>query len=73
MKVGVGLLAFVVLLEPVGFIVAASVMFALVAGAFGGRPKAALVGVLFAVAVYVAFTRGLDLALPPGALWSWIR
>ena len=73
MKVGAGLLAFLVLLEPVGFIVAASVMFAMVASAFGGRPKASFVGVLFAAAVYVAFTRGLDLALPPGALWSWIR
>ena len=71
--VGAALLAFLVLLEPAGFVVAAAAMFGIVAYAFGGRWTSALVGSLFAAAVYVAFTRGLDLALPPGAIWSWIR
>ena len=30
-------------------------------------------GMLFNTAVYLAFTRGLDLSLPAGAVWSWIR
>jgi putative tricarboxylic transport membrane protein len=71
--VGAALLAFLVLLEPAGFVVAAAATFGIVAYAFGGRWTSALVGSLFAAAVYVAFTRGLDLALPPGAIWSWIR
>lgn len=67
------LLAFVLLLQPLGFVIAAALMFAVVAYAFGGRGKSAVVGLLFAAAVYLAFTRGLDLALPPGAVWPWIR
>jgi putative tricarboxylic transport membrane protein len=71
--VAVGLAAFVLLLEPLGFIVAASILFFAAARALGARPLAAAVGVVFAAAVYLAFTRGLDLALPAGAAWTWIR
>jgi putative tricarboxylic transport membrane protein len=71
--VGAALLAFLSLLDPFGFVVAASVMFAMVAHAFGGRGTSAIVACLFAAAVFLVFTRGLDLALPPGAIWSWIR
>jgi len=75
---GGALLAFLILLEPLGFVVAASVMFALAASAMSRRAEAGPLalfgtGLLFSLSVYFAFTRGLDLALPPGALWSWIR
>ncbi len=71
--VGAGLLLFVVLLEPLGFIVASSAMFAVVARAFKPSWAPAAVGVVFSVVVYLAFTRGLDLALPAGILWAWIH
>jgi putative tricarboxylic transport membrane protein len=32
-----------------------------------------LVGFVFCTLVYLAFTRGLDLALPSGTLWAWTR
>ena len=74
--VAAGLLAFVVLLAPLGFIVAATLMFAAVASAFEGPKSLAstfAIGLLFSLAIYIAFTRGLDLALPPGTVWSWMR
>jgi putative tricarboxylic transport membrane protein len=71
--VSAGLLLFLMLLEPLGFVIAAALMFGVVASAFGGRPSSAVVGLVFAAVVYLAFTRGLNLALPPGAVWSWIH
>jgi putative tricarboxylic transport membrane protein len=75
----VGLLAFLVLLEALGFVVAASVMFACVSAAFAAAPRVGrllqtlAIALVFSTLVYMAFTRGLDLALPAGAIWSWIR
>jgi len=71
--VGAGLVAFTALLEPLGFVLAAAMLFAIVARAFGGGWTAAIVGGLFSSMVYVAFTRGLGVTLPAGAIWSWIR
>ena len=78
--VAIALLSFLVLIEPLGFVLAASAMFAVVASALRGpaaaRPFPTLtvgIGVLFSLVIYLAFTRGLDLALPPGAIWSWMR
>jgi putative tricarboxylic transport membrane protein len=71
--VAIGLVAFVLLLEPLGFVVAASVLFFAAARALGGRWTSAAVGLAFAALVYMTFTRGLDLALPAGAAWAWIR
>jgi hypothetical protein len=73
--VAAGLVAFVVLLEPAGFIVAATALFVTVMRALGnGRALAGLpTALLFSALVYLAFTRGLDLALPAGSLWPWIR
>jgi len=86
-----GLAAFLLLLEPAGFIVAASVLFVLVGRGFApcaagapvradagdrmwGRGSAGLlVGLMFSTLVYLAFTRGLDLALPAGRSWTWMR
>ena len=81
-----GLVVFVVLLEPAGFVVAAIVLFAAVARAYGppegGRHVrlswgptlvGPAIGAIFCFLVYLALTRGLDLALPAGTLWPWTR
>jgi len=83
--VGLGLAAFLLLLEPLGFVIASTAMFAVAAWALNGAPHEAVsssigsfaaglgIGLLFSVVVYVAFTRGLNLALPAGFIWTWIR
>jgi putative tricarboxylic transport membrane protein len=69
-----GLVLFVVLLEPLGFIVAAAALFICAASAFGAPSiRAGVVGVVLCAIVYLAFTRGLDLTLPSGAAWAWMR
>ena len=69
------LLAHLALLRPGGFIVAATALFWLVALAFGGhrRLRDLTIGAVFSSAIYVIFTRGLDLPLPAGWLATWIR
>ena len=79
------LIVFVALLPAFGFIVSASLLFAITVVAFRGYPAAPirrwlagavgplLAGVVFATLVYVGFTRGLDVPLPPGRLWTWMR
>lgn len=64
------LLLSLVLLERAGFVMAASVQFWLAARAFQSqRPwRDAAVAVLLSALVYLAFTRGLGLTLPPGVL-----
>jgi putative tricarboxylic transport membrane protein len=66
MRVGIGLAAFVVLLDLAGFVVSGTVMFAATASAFGSRRlvRDALAGLVFCAAVYVAFTQGLAVPLP---------
>lgn len=61
---------FLLLAGRAGFILAASLLFWLVARAFGDhRPlRDAAAAVLLSVAVYAAFARGLGLALPAGPL-----
>jgi putative tricarboxylic transport membrane protein len=71
--VGAGLLTFLIVLDTLGFVCAASMLFVVAARAFGAKWTAVIPGVLFSSAVYIAFTRGLGLALPAGAFWSWIR
>ncbi|MGH8186849.1 MAG: tripartite tricarboxylate transporter TctB family protein [Steroidobacteraceae bacterium] len=101
-----GLGALLLLLEPLGFVVASTAMFAIVAWALRGGPASGQgpaeagpsrfgspgaglgkvgpsrfgsfgaglgIGLLFSVAVYLAFTRGLGLALPAGFIWTWMR
>jgi putative tricarboxylic transport membrane protein len=60
--------AFVVLLDQAGFIVAATSSFFGVSYAFGARKyvKDFFVAVIFAIVVYVAFTKGLKINLPAG-------
>jgi putative tricarboxylic transport membrane protein len=69
-----GLVLFVVLLEPLGFVVAATALFICAASAFGAPSiRSGVVGVVLCAIVYLAFTRGLDLTLPSGAAWAWMR
>jgi putative tricarboxylic transport membrane protein len=72
---GCGLVAFVLLLEPAGFIVAAAVQFVLAARAFQSKVplRDALLGLAMAAIVYMAFTSGLGAALPAGWLASGPR
>lgn len=68
--IGLALALFVCLLEPAGFVMAGTALFAATAAAFG-RPRwgrDALLGLLLCGAVYLAFTRGLGVALPAGWL-----
>lgn len=59
-----------VLVEPLGWPVAATVLFTGVAWSLGARPwwRAALVGVVLAVLTHVLFTRVLGIFLPAGPL-----
>jgi putative tricarboxylic transport membrane protein len=56
----------VVILEPVGFVLASTLQFWLVTQAFGSRTRGrdAVVAVVVALTVYLAFSRGLGLTLP---------
>lgn len=64
------LLAYLVLLEPAGFVVASTVLFAGAAYAMGSRRYARdiVVGLVMAMILFLGFTRGLDLQLPAGIL-----
>ncbi|MBV6521776.1 MAG: hypothetical protein MNPFHGCM_01920 [Gemmatimonadaceae bacterium] len=65
---GAGMTVEAVLLRPAGFVLASAAMFTVTARAFGSRTllRDAVVGILLAAAVVVAFTRGLGLSLPAG-------
>jgi putative tricarboxylic transport membrane protein len=64
------LLAYLVLLEPAGFVIASTVLFVGAAFAMGSRRTARdlAAGLIMATVLYVGFTRGLDLRLPAGVL-----
>ena len=66
--VAVGLVSFVALLNLGGFVAAGSVLFFCTASGFGSRRwlRDALLGVVFCATVYVTFTYGLGVSLPPG-------
>lgn len=66
----VALVVYGLLIEPAGFVVASALLFAGAAFAMGSRRygRDAAVGVLFAVVLYLGFTRGIDLDLPAGVL-----
>lgn len=65
------LVVFVIVLESVGFIVAAGAVIAFLAWRMGAslRP-AAMVGAGAAVGMFVLFNYGLELALPAGSMWG---
>jgi putative tricarboxylic transport membrane protein len=64
------LVAYLVLIEPAGFIVASAVLFAGAAFAMGSRHYARdiVIGIVLATVLYLGFSRGLGLRLPPGIL-----
>ncbi len=67
----VGALAvYLVLIERGGFVIASALLYAGAAGAMGSTRHARnlLTGVVLAGALFVGFTRGLDLRLPAGVL-----
>ena len=79
-RVALGLVAFVALLNLAGFVAAGTVLFAATASAFGSRRwlRDALLGITLCATVYVAFTYGLGVSLPPGlvpdrTLTTWTR
>ncbi len=67
------LLAYLAALASAGFIVASALLFWIVAIAFDGRHRRRdlAIAVMFSIAVYVVFTRGLNLPLPAG--WADVR
>jgi putative tricarboxylic transport membrane protein len=67
-RVALGLLSFVALLNLAGFVAAGTVLFACTASAFGSRRwlRDALFGITFCATVYITFTYGLGVSLPPG-------
>lgn len=86
LSVSTALVAFLLLLVPIGFLGASTVMFVMVVWAFSRlqsdraipasrRPSPAvlIVAPAFCLLVYFAFTRGLDLPLPEAHLWSLVR
>ena len=66
----VALTVYGLLIEPAGFVLASALLFAGAAFAMGSRRIArdAVIGVLFALVLYLGFTRGIDLDLPAGVL-----
>jgi putative tricarboxylic transport membrane protein len=71
-RVALGLVSFVALLNLLGFVVAGTVLFISTAWAFSSRRwlRDALLGIALCAGVYVTFTYGLDVSLPPGLLMS---
>lgn len=65
-----GLIGQIVLLGFAGFSIATGVLFAFTARAFGGKPLWATIpiGILLSLALYLVFSKGLELGLPQGPL-----
>lgn len=65
----IALIAFAMLLEVVGFIIAASLFSFFVSWRMGAKPiNALLIGLLYSVVLFVLFHYGLELSLPTGWL-----
>lgn len=70
--VGLGLVINAILIAPLGFVIASTLMFALTTRAFGSRRLFfdLAVGAIFSTVIFVAFTYALGLSLPGGTLWG---
>ena len=68
--VAAGLIAYVALIEPLGYVLASALFFPVVARVLGSRSplRDAIAGAALAVGVYLLFTRLLGVPLPPGLL-----
>ena len=64
------LIAYLFLIEPAGFIIASTALFAGAAFAMGSRRLArdVVIGIVMATILYLVFNRGLGLSLPAGIL-----
>ena len=71
-RVALGLFSFVALLNLAGFVAAGTVLFVCTASAFGSRRwlRDAIIGITLCATVYVTFTYGLGVSLPPGLFLS---
>ncbi|WGF86392.1 tripartite tricarboxylate transporter TctB family protein [Marinivivus vitaminiproducens] len=67
-----GLLVHLLIVEDLGWLVATTVLFALVARAFGSRRLMAdlALGLVLALLTFGVFNYGLDLSLPVGTVWE---
>ncbi|GFG52624.1 hypothetical protein CQY20_01235 [Mycolicibacterium agri] len=63
-------LVFIVGVEPLGYVIVSSIVFWLTAWAVGARHivRSAIIAIALSLIVYLAFTRLLDIYLPPGVL-----
>ncbi len=68
--IGAGLITYMLLIERAGFILASAALFIITAFAMGSRKiiRDAGIGIVIAVAAYVAFSEGLGVRLPQGIL-----
>ena len=68
--VSAGIIAYGLLVEPLGFVFASTLLFVCVSRCFGSRRWLlnAIVGLLLASFVFAIFNYGLGLTLPPGIL-----
>ena len=66
--IGAALIAYLILIERAGFIVASSVLFFIAAFGMGSRRvvRDSVIAIVLSVAVFLIFTRGLSLRLPEG-------
>lgn len=66
----VALIAYLLLIERAGFVIASAVLFVGAAYAMGSRRyvRDGVIGILLSVALYLLFNRGLGLDLPAGVL-----
>jgi putative tricarboxylic transport membrane protein len=67
-RAGLGLISCVALLNLAGFVAAGTVLFLCTASAFGSRRwlRDAILGITLCATVYITFTYGLGVSLPPG-------
>ena len=65
-----GIIAYGLLVEPAGFVIASTILFVMVARGFSSRRWLlnAITGLVLAIVVFVIFNYGLGLTLPPGVL-----
>lgn len=68
--IGAGLVAYMLLIERAGFILASATLFSITAFSMGSRRilRDIAIGIVIAVAAYVAFSEGLGVRLPQGVL-----
>ena len=67
-----GPVLFLIAVEPLGFAIAAALLFSCVARAFGSRRAIVdlAIGLVLGAVILVVFSRGLGLALPMGAVFN---